>query len=832
MKIHLFSATRFENTERKFAITKYLLASLYKTKFMIRKIALATVIITTIFIQFSSAQYCGNSGTAICVPGSGLTYLDGFKPPYDSLPCAQKGIPFDQTIRFVVPPTVTSGNSTYDLNWLEIATISNLPCGLCWSTNKSTNRFNKNEQACIRVTGTTYDNPGQFKLNIFVNVNVTVPFLGSFTQNNQNASQAGLKYYLRVEQNNGSCIVVDTFAAGNTATSLGADFTATVAAGGATTFCDGGSVLLTAAPAASTSYQWYNGSTAIQGATSPTYSATTSGNYNVKVVKGCKGFTSASTTVSVTPRPAATITPAGPIQLCNGNSQLLTASPANASYVWLENGSPIGATGQTYTATASGNYSVSVTENGCSSISNIVTASTGGSTVTVTPTASSQTICSGQTVTLDAGAGFSSYAWSGGGSGRTKDVTSASTYTVTVTLSSGGCTSTGNGSVTITNGQNVPAITSLPATTAGCVGTAVILDADTGYTTYSWTGGGATQTITPVNSGPYSVTVTKTGFCGNATATTTLTINPLPQITLSVSPNPATACPNLPATLDAGAGYDTYDWSNGATSPTIQGEMDSSYTVTVTKTELGCTASEFLQVDVANAGAPNAPNLSPTYAFCTGDSAYLATGVGFNSYNWSTGDTVDFVWIKTSNTYSVTVTQAGRCGTTVATTTVTENSRPDASFTNNGGVLTANATSGVSYTWLKNNAPISNANSSTFTPTESGNYSLQVNDGNCTNRSSAVNISVGINEIGQSIQLMAVPNPSSGVFSINFNLPHTTEMNIKLMDMAGRVILENNNVFAAGQNQLPLDISNFNNGLYLLNLQSKEGNATLIVIKQ
>jgi hypothetical protein len=221
-----------------------------------------------------------------------------------------------------------------------------------------------------------------------VNVNIGI----NITQNNQNASQAGLNYYIRVEQNNATCPNVDTFAVGNTASSQGADFTASISAGGTTTFCDGGSVLLTAGPTQATSYQWYNGANIIQGATSPTYTALTSGNYNVKVVKGCKGFTSGNTTVTVNPRPAAAISPAGPVQLCNNSTQVLTATPANASYIWLNNGSPISnQTAQTYTASTAGSYSVSVTNNGCSSVSNVVSVSTGGSNVTVTPTATSQT---------------------------------------------------------------------------------------------------------------------------------------------------------------------------------------------------------------------------------------------------------------------------------------------------------------------------------------------------------------------------------------------------------------------------------------------------------
>jgi hypothetical protein len=51
----------------------------------------------------------------------------------------------------------------------------------------------------------------------------------------------------------------------------------------------------------------------------------------VKVIKGCLASTSAATTVTVNPLPGSAITPAGPIVLCGGGTQLLTAAPSGGT---------------------------------------------------------------------------------------------------------------------------------------------------------------------------------------------------------------------------------------------------------------------------------------------------------------------------------------------------------------------------------------------------------------------------------------------------------------------------------------------------------------------
>jgi trimeric autotransporter adhesin len=133
----------------------------------------------------------------------------------------------------------------------------------------------------------------------------------------------------------------------------------TVSTSGSTTFCEGGSVVLTSS--AATGNQWYKDGAVINGATNPTYTATTSGNYTVAVTaSSCTSAASAATVV-------VNATPAIPVITATGN---VLSSSANTANQWFLNGTAItGATGQTHRVQASGLYKVRVTSGSCSSTS-------------------------------------------------------------------------------------------------------------------------------------------------------------------------------------------------------------------------------------------------------------------------------------------------------------------------------------------------------------------------------------------------------------------------------------------------------------------------------
>lgn len=74
---------------------------------------------------------------------------------------------------------------------------------------------------------------------------------------------------------------------------------ATIAAGGPTSFCAGGSVTLTETPTGGCTYQWYKGASPIAGATSLSYVATTAGNYKCRVTKTATGCFKNSNSIAV-----------------------------------------------------------------------------------------------------------------------------------------------------------------------------------------------------------------------------------------------------------------------------------------------------------------------------------------------------------------------------------------------------------------------------------------------------------------------------------------------------------------------------------------------------
>ena len=132
---------------------------------------------------------------------------------------------------------------------------------------------------------------------------------------------------------------------------------ATITPATATTFCQGGGVVLNANTGAGLSYQWFNNAVAISGASGASYTANMSGSYTVEVTNTSTcSATSTATVVTVNALPTATITPATATTFCQGGSVVLNANTGTGlTYQWRLNGTNItGATTTTYTANASG----------------------------------------------------------------------------------------------------------------------------------------------------------------------------------------------------------------------------------------------------------------------------------------------------------------------------------------------------------------------------------------------------------------------------------------------------------------------------------------------
>ena len=205
-----------------------------------------------------------------------------------------------------------------------------------------------------------------------------------------------------------------------------------------------------------------------------------------------------------------------------------------------------------------------------------------------------------------------------------------------------------------------------------CVGASTTLTAS-GASSYRWNTGASSASITvsPETTTTYTVTGTNSIGCSK-TASITVTVNPLPNVTAIASP--PIICTGASSTLSAN-GASTYQWNTGATTPTITVSpvVTTTYTVTGTSSS-GC--SQTASVTVSVSSFPDVTASASPAEICSGSTSTL-TADGAIQYLWSTGDTSATISVSpdATTTYTVTGTNSSGCSST-ASVTVTVNPSP------------------------------------------------------------------------------------------------------------------------------------------------------------
>ncbi|HQU99997.1 MAG TPA: hypothetical protein PLO59_02500, partial [Bacteroidia bacterium] len=327
------------------------------------------------------------------------------------------------------------------------------------------------------------------------------------------------------------------------------------------------------------------------------------------------------------------------------------------------------------------------------------------------------------------------YQWSNGVTTQNNIINASNTYTVTVT-DANGCTGTASNTL-IVNALPVPNIT---GTSTVCQGIAATLNANAGFSDYLWSNGTTTATINTTIAGSYTVTVTDINSC-TATVSQNVIVNanPAPVITGIMA-----ICNGTNTTLNGGAGFSSYVWSNGSTTQSNLLTTAGTYTVTVTNIN-GCTGTNSATL-VVNANPT--PVVTGLNAICAGANTSFDAGTGYSSYLWSNGVTTQNNLINTANTYTVTVTNINGC-TGSANNTLVVNALPTPNISGvtavcQGFAATLNANAGyTNYVWSNG------ALTATINPTVSNTYTVTVTDGNgCTS------------SVAQAVVINALPTPS------------------------------------------------------------------------
>lgn len=392
-------------------------------------------------------------------------------------------------------------------------------------------------------------------------------------------------------------------------------FTVTATAAGATTFCQGGYVMLDAGTYSGATYLWSNG------AGTQTISVSTSGTYSCTVTKasGCTAVSN-GITVTVNPLPAVpVISASGPLSFCNGGSVTLTSSYGSGNQ-WSNS-----STADNITVSSSGSYSVTYTDgNGCTSADTVVVTVNANPSAPVITASGSTSFCTGDSVTLTSSAATGNL-WSNSATTQSITVNQSGTFSVTYT-DMNGCSATSSATTVSVSSSPAPTV-SINGGTSLCPGGSTVLTSSPGAT-YQWylngnpVNGATSQSYTATAAGTYAVDVTNSDPCNGSgmSANTVITMNAAPAAAFTYSWNG-----NVVVFSNTSTGGTIYAWDFGDQSgsssqnPSHVYTSNGSFTVTLIVTNAsGCndTITSVVQnfVGVIEQHSVNAVTLFPNPA--------------------------------------------------------------------------------------------------------------------------------------------------------------------------------------------------------------------------
>ncbi len=341
-------------------------------------------------------------------------------------------------------------------------------------------------------------------------------------------------------------------------------------------------------------YSWNSGSTIA------TASSLAAGSYTVTVTDGNGCTQTAVAAISSIPAPTINSLTGTPVSCNGGNNGTATVFASGGTgglnYSWSNTSAGV----TNITGLTQGIYVVSVTDgSGCTAVSTVNITQPGA----LVPAASQQTGagCSNGTAIVNTNGGTVPYVftWSSGSVLATASGLAAGNYTVTVT-DINGCTASATANINSIAGPTV----SIQSTANTCKGKAdgsiTIITTGTGDT-YTWNNGLSGLTISGLDTGSYSVTVTdNTGCTAITSAGITLFSDPL--VTAGTN---KTIIEGATAQLTASGGI-TYLWSPSATlsdsaivNPIASPSKTTNYTVTVSDAH-SCTAQDSVLIKVIN----------------------------------------------------------------------------------------------------------------------------------------------------------------------------------------------------------------------------------------
>jgi gliding motility-associated-like protein len=334
--------------------------------------------------------------------------------------------------------------------------------------------------------------------------------------------------------------------------------------------------------------------------------------------------------------------------LCPGDSIKLNAGNGFNSYQW-QNGSA----DSVLVVHAPGQYYVAV-DNLCGDIAK--------DTILIQPAivpgltlGSDATVCTGDTLQVQASPGFNNYIWQSSslinGQGLQVYIIPDNNENISVNaVTADGCHAYDTLAVTMIRARPV----SLGNDTSFCASGFVTLSVVPGYSQYTWNTGSHASSITVNQPGPYWIHATDLNGCIAKDTMYVQQVYALPAFNLG---NDFNLCKNNQQRLDPGS-FNQYHWQDGSVNRYYTVTSPGMYWVQVTD-DHQCSAADTI---ILNEILPLPGGfLKETDSICQYDHISVSAIGHYNTYQWSTGSIQPAIEVTAPGTYILTVLDNHGC---------------------------------------------------------------------------------------------------------------------------------------------------------------------------
>lgn len=306
----------------------------------------------------------------------------------------------------------------------------------------------------------------------------------------------------------------------------------------------------------------------------------------------------------------------------------------------------------------------------------------------------------------------------------------------------------------------------------------------------------------------------------------------------------AIACPgatvSVTATLNGLPGTPSlsYSWSNGTNGQTASLPVGT-HTVTITEAS-GCKKTSSVTINPAPAPVNTVSFQAPSICGAQDGnvSVSLSGGTPPFQYSWtSNGSTNDTLFNIGAGSYQCQITDASNCVFPIFATiqdpgaptiTVDNTTLATCDTCQNGSInISTSASANATYNWTLNGTTVGTTQD--LANVNPGTYTLTLLENGCSNSIVViVGNSVGINEIKNTLNVYAFPNPANNHLSIFSN---ELIKSVTIYSLTGAI--EHEVLVSATSQKLALDITDLHSGVHFAKITDSKGNTrTVKFIKQ